>query len=247
MARLDALTRPLQVVHADNHVLLVGKPASQPTVPDESGDESVLDRARAWVKATYGKPGEVFLAVVHRLDRPVSGLLLFGRTSKGASRLSEALREHRVEKRYRAVVLGGPRDEAGTVEHWLAKDHARNRVSVVRAHTEGARPARTEWRVLERAVDRTLIELVPVTGRPHQLRVALASLGCPIVGDLRYGARDPLGDRSIALHARRLAFPHPVGGARCVGTLEPPPTFPWPGRWTPSQVTFELAADEEGA
>ena len=221
----------MNVLFADNHLLVVAKDAGFPTVPDASGDESLLDRARAWVRITYDKPGEAFLGVVHRLDRPVSGVVVLARTSKAARRLSEAFRAGRVRKVYWAAVAGAPARSSGELEQWLVKDHERNRVHVVEGPREGARLARTRWRVLARGPRSSLIELEPETGRPHQLRVALERLGCPILGDLRYGAERPLEDRSIALHARALAFPHPTRAVRCTAQIGPPPGFPWDDAW----------------
>jgi 23S rRNA pseudouridine1911/1915/1917 synthase len=212
----------LEVLHADNHVLVVNKPACLPCVPDSSEDESLLDRAKAWVKREYEKPGAVFLGVVHRLDRPVSGLVVFGRTSKGADRLSSQFRERRVEKIYWGIVAGCPASPAGEVEQWLRKDRGRNFVEVARGEGGGAQLARTSYRVLGREGGTALLELIPHTGRPHQLRVACASLGTPLLGDLKYGAAEALADRSIALHARRLAFDHPTRDERLDLVAEPP-------------------------
>jgi 23S rRNA pseudouridine1911/1915/1917 synthase len=200
----------LEVLHCDNHLLVVNKPAGMPAVPDESGDASLLDLARAWVEREFNKPGRAFLAVVHRLDRPVSGVLCFGRTSKGADRLSGQFRERTARKLYLGVVLGQPRGERGVVEHEIWKDRVKNRVEIVRAPREGSKQARTDWRVMEQRAGLSLLALEPHTGRPHQLRVACRSLGTPLVGDLKYGAREPLPDKSIALHARRLEVTHPT-------------------------------------
>ena len=161
----------LEVLLVDNHLLAVVKPASVPVVPDASGDESLLDRARAWVRREFEKPGEAFLGVVHRLDRPVSGLVLVARTSKAAARLSQQFRDHAVRKLYLAVSEGEVRGTAGGVEQWLLKDHDSNRVRVPPGPCEGARLARTDWRVLAVRSHRTLLELEPHTGRPHQLRL----------------------------------------------------------------------------
>jgi 23S rRNA pseudouridine1911/1915/1917 synthase len=220
----------LEVLHADNHLLAVAKPAGVPVVPDPSGDESLLEQAKAWVKRQHAKPGRVFLGVVHRLDRPVSGVVLFARTSKAAARLSEQFRDGRAAKLYLAVTEGIVRGEEGTLEQWLLKDERANRVRVVAPRHPGARLARTRWRVLERLPDGCLLELAPATGRPHQLRLAAAvGLGCPLLGDLKYGAARPLPDRSIALHALRLEVDHPTRGER-VGLTCPPPRAPW---WPP--------------
>lgn len=218
---------PLDVLHVDNHVLAVVKPAGMPTVPDESGDESLLDVAREWVRVEFDKPGNVFLGVVQRLDRPVSGVVVFARTSKGAARLTDRFRSRDVEKTYWAVGEAGGRDpgDEGTVRQWLAKDRARNVVSVVREGTDGAREAVTDWQRVD-AEAGTGFVFRPRTGRPHQLRVAAATLGAPLLGDLKYGADAPLPDRSVALHARRLAFRHPTRDER-VEVEAPPPDAPW--------------------
>ncbi len=204
------MTRELDVLYVDNHVLAVAKPAGLPVAPDASGDESLLDVARAWVAREFDKSGAVFLGLVHRLDRPVSGVVVFGRTSKGASRLSAAFRERTTAKHYWGVSARRPNAESGTLEQWLAKDEARNVVRVARAGEQGAREARTRWCVVEVRGDRCLLAFEPETGRPHQLRVAAATLGCPLLGDLKYGAREPLPDASVALHARALEVAHPT-------------------------------------
>ena len=221
----------LAILHVDNHLLAVVKPAGVPLVPDASGDESLFDRARDWVRTTYAKPGEAWLGVVHRLDRPVSGVVLFARTSKAARRLSAAFRAREVEKTYWGVGERMPPGEEGVLEHYLWKDREKNRVSVVERERAGAQLARTHWRVLARAGSgegaRVLLELLPVTGRGHQLRVAAAALGCPLLGDLKYGARAPLPDKSIALHARKLVVPHPTRPARMTFACDPPELAIW--------------------
>ena len=222
------MTAPaLEVLHCCNHVLCVAKPAGLPVVPDSSGDESLFDRAKAWVKAEFHKPGEVFLGVVHRLDRPVSGVVCFARTSKGAARLTACFREKTAEKTYVAVTTASLARKQGTVEHWLLKDTARNVVRVVGESVAGAKQARTEYRVLESRGGRDLVELRPITGRSHQLRVAMASLGAPLVGDLKYGAAEPLPDKSVALHARRLCVPHPTRDE----IIDVTATLPTPAVW----------------
>ncbi|MAW61828.1 MAG: RNA pseudouridine synthase [Planctomycetes bacterium] len=212
---------PPQVLHCDNHVLGVVKPAGMPIVPDASGDPSLLEWAKAWIKREYDKPGEVFLGVVHRLDRPVSGVVVFGRTSKGAQRLSAAWREGKVQKHYLArtdpPAAGRPGAQlevgaSGSIEQWLWKDRERNLVRVVPAQQDGAKQAISRYTVQGRAQDGgLLLVLEPVTGRSHQLRLACAvGLGAPIRGDLKYGAQQALPARRIDLHAARLRFPHPT-------------------------------------
>lgn len=206
------MSAALDVLHADNHLLVVEKPAGVPSVPDESGDESVLDRARAWLEVEGRKKGRAWIGVVHRLDRPVSGVLVFARTSKAAARLAAQWRERETEKTYWGVGDGRPASAEGELEEWLVKDERSNRVASVPPGREGARSARTRWKALETARGRTLYELHPLTGRPHQLRSCARALGTPLLGDLKYGAREPLPDASIALHALAVALRHPVRG-----------------------------------
>lgn len=217
----------LAVLHADNHLLAVEKLAGEPVVPDESGDLSLLERAKEWVKREHHKPGEVFLGVVQRLDRPVSGVVLFARTSKAASRLAEQFRSRAVRKLYFAVSERAPRGgEQGELEQWLLKDGDENTVAVVGEGTVGAQLAKTRWRVAGRADGLIHLELEPLTGRPHQLRVACAALGAPLLGDLKYGAREALSDRSIGLHAAELEVQHPTLRTRLLLRCSPPPR-PW--------------------
>lgn len=200
----------LEVLLADNHLLAVAKPAGMPVVPDESGDESLLERAKAWVKQEFSKPGEVFLGVVHRLDRPVSGVVLFARTSKAAARLSEQFRTGAARKLYWGAAARAPAQPEGELVQWLAKDEGRNVVVDVGHEARGSKRAVTRWRVAGERGGLVHLDLAPRTGRPHQLRVACATLGCPLLGDLKYGADRPLEDRSIALHAAELTIEHPT-------------------------------------
>jgi 23S rRNA pseudouridine1911/1915/1917 synthase len=217
----------LDVLHVDNHLLVVRKPSGLPTVPDASGDESLLDLGKAWIAREFSKPGAVYLGVVHRLDRPVSGVVCMARTSKAAGRLQPAFAERRVSKVYRGVAEAAPSEPAGELVQWLHKDRERNTVRVVREGHPDARRAVTRWRVLEERAGRCLVELEPCTGRSHQLRVAMASLGRPLLGDLRYGATAPLPDRSVALHALSLELDHPVGGEHLRFEAPPPTTSTW--------------------
>lgn len=201
--------KSLEVLLEDNHCLAVCKPAGLLTMGDDTGDESAADLARDYLKTKYSKPGNVFLGVVHRLDRPVSGTLLFARTSKAAARLSDQFRRGSINKTYVALVEGRLRTDSGELVDWVIKDRVRNHVSVTARTTPGARECRLNYRVLDFADGRSLVEVCPLTGRSHQIRVQLAGLGHPIVGDVKYGARDGLGQR-ILLHASRLTFQHPT-------------------------------------
>jgi 23S rRNA pseudouridine1911/1915/1917 synthase len=212
----------LDILYEDNHCLALNKPAGWPTTHFDGKDETVDRLAKSYLREKYKKPGNVFLGVVHRLDKPVSGVLLFARTSKAASRLSEQFREGVVEKTYWAIVenqraVGGrkPADipwltaDNGSLEDWLKKDEPRTRVEVVSRDTPEAKFARLLFTVRSRHQGLTWLELRPHTGRKHQLRVQLASRGSPIYGDEKYGSDQPFG-HAIALHAHSLTFLHPT-------------------------------------
>ncbi len=216
-----------RIIFEDSHLLVVDKPACIPTVPDESGDMSLLDMCRQYIKVTYKKPGNVFLAVIHRLDRPVSGVICFAKRSKAASRLSDQMRRGAIKKEYLAVVRGVPKGAAGTIENLLIKDRKRNLVSIATREMRGAKRAVTIWQSLESRHGLSLVRLLPRTGRPHQLRVHMASLGCPILGDLRYGPGPPLEDASIALHAAGLSLTHPTKKTELNFSSLPPGRYPW--------------------
>jgi 23S rRNA pseudouridine1911/1915/1917 synthase len=199
----------LDILYEDNHCIAVAKPAGALSAHYE-GREETLDRAvKAYLKGQYKKPGNVFLGVVHRLDRPVSGVLLFARTSKGAERLSRQFREGTIEKVYWAVVEGELDRTAGSLEDWLYKDEQARRVRVIAPLSPGAKQALLHYQ--RRAVHGglTLVEVRPQTGRTHQLRVQMAHHGYPIYGDAKYGSVHTFG-RAVGLHARALTFLHPV-------------------------------------
>lgn len=204
----------LDVLYEDNHCLAVNKPAGLPSQGDESGDSTLVDIAKDDLKRRYGKPGNVYLGLVHRLDRPTSGVVLLARTSKAAARLAEQFREGTIEKTYWAIVEGAPDADEGIWTDRLEKDRRANASRVLEEAEEGGKEARVEFRVLRRWPDAAKLELRPMTGRSHQLRVQLASRGLPILGDERYGARSRImaadGRTRIALHARSLRFRHPT-------------------------------------
>jgi 23S rRNA pseudouridine1911/1915/1917 synthase len=220
----------LDVLYEDNHLIAVNKPCGWPSA-HFGGDEETMDRVvKAYLKEKYAKSGNVFLGVVHRLDKPVSGVLMFARTSKGAARLSEQFRDNLVEKIYWAVVESTVRRlaPAGTLEDWLRKDPAAGIVEVVPPETDGARQALLHYVTKAEHNDLTFLEIRPQTGRTHQLRVQLASRGRPIYGDHKYGSRFSLG-AGIGLHARSLTFLHPVKKEPITLTAEVPKS--WRGRF----------------
>jgi 23S rRNA pseudouridine1911/1915/1917 synthase len=200
---------PLEILYEDNHCLGIAKPGGVPCAHFQ-GDEVTLDRTvKEYLKDKYKKPGKVFLGIVHRLDKPVSGVLLFARTSKAAARLCEQFREGTIEKVYWAIVEGPVPREAGSLEDWLRKNPDTHRVDVLEPHAPGARQALLHYQRRGMHGGLTWLEIRPQTGRTHQLRVQLAHHGHPIYGDARYGSVRTFG-AAIALHARSLTFLHPV-------------------------------------
>ncbi len=225
---------PLAILHEDNHLLGVLKPAGLLSQGDHTGDPSVVDVAKVYLKERYAKPGNVFLGLVHRLDRPVSGVMVLARTSKAASRLAAQFRDGTVDKRYLAIVRGRlplPRGELAA--HLAATGDTHGVTRAARSGFPGSRPALLRYRVLDQARDVTLIEIELLTGRRHQIRAQFALEGCPVRGDVKYGAA-ATADGQLALHAQRLEFAHPVGGKPVV--LQAPPPWCWP----PADTTAEL-------
>jgi len=195
------------IVFCDNHLLVAEKPAGWLTQPDDTGRDSLEVFAKAWVKREFSKPGEVFLHCIHRLDRPVSGLVLFARTSKALSRLNEASRAGEIQRKYLAEVEGIVAGKQGTLEHWLV--HGEHRAQVVKAGTKEAKKAVLHYRVEKILEHTTVVEIALETGRYHQIRAQFGAVGHPVVGDGRYGAKRS-GDEEIHLACVELEFVHPV-------------------------------------
>ncbi len=200
----------VQPLYEDNHLLIVNKPAGILIQGDSTGDKPLVEHCKDYIKKKYDKPGAVFLHPVHRLDRPVSGVIVFARTSKALERMNKIFATRKVQKTYWAIVKKRPPQQKGRLVSWLVKDTKRNVTTAYAEQVEGGQKAETDFRVLGKLNNHYLIEVEPLTGRPHQIRVHLAEMGCPIRGDLRYGFAKPNADKSINLHARRLYFEHPV-------------------------------------
>lgn len=202
--------KPYQIVFEDNHLLIVNKEPGVLVQGDSTGDASLVELLKDYLKEKYNKPGAVFLSPVHRLDRPVSGLVVFGRTSKALERMGEIFRKREVQKVYWAIVKNRPRQSHGRLVHYLLKDEAKNMTTAYDREVPGSQRAELTYRVLGEINKFYLLEVIPITGRPHQIRVQLASINSPIKGDVKYGYTKFNQDNSINLHARRLYFEHPV-------------------------------------
>lgn len=220
---------PLRIIFEDNHLLAVEKPAGLLAQADRSGEPTLLDAAREYLKEKYAKPGNVYLGPVHRLDRNVSGVVLLARTSKAASRLSAQFRLGQVTKTYLAVVAGCPPAGKGTLHAWLAA--AGDARGVTRAQADafdGARESLLHFEVLECRSGWSLVRVQPVTGRRHQIRAQFALAGWPLLGDVKYGCPRPLPEHRVALHALSLVVTHPVAATALRLVCEPPVDWPWP-------------------
>lgn len=200
------------VVYEDNHLLCVSKRPGEIVQGDKTGDEPMSEALKAWLKEKYNKPGNVYLGVIHRLDRPVGGLVLFAKTSKALSRMNELFRTGDVSKRYWAVVTARPPKHSDTLEQYLVRNESQNKSYVARqgTATPGAKLARLSYRLLASGEHYHLLEIELHTGRHHQIRCQLAALGCPIKGDLKYGAPRSNPGGSISLLSRQISFTHPV-------------------------------------
>jgi len=209
------------VLYEDNHLLIVNKPAGWLVQGDRTGDKTLADWGKEYLKKKYDKPGNVFLGVVHRLDRPVSGVVAMARTSKALARMNQIFKTRQVTKTYWALVQNPPPEPEATLVHWLVKDSAKNKATAFSTEKKNSKQAELSYRLLMQGNSPSprwkrgkngvyLLEVKPLTGRPHQIRVQLAAMGCPIVGDVKYGFSMPNSDASIGLHARKLSFIHPV-------------------------------------
>lgn len=200
----------MQPLYEDNHIIIVSKESGEIVQGDKTGDTPLSETVKAYIKEKYNKPGNVFLGVAHRLDRPVSGLVVFARTSKALVRLNDMFRTGEVHKTYWAVTRNEPPQPEGRLEHWLVRNERQNKSYAYDREVHGSKKAVLEYRRIGRSDNYSLLEVRLLTGRHHQIRCQLAAMGCPIRGDLKYGARRSNPDGSISLLARRVEFVHPV-------------------------------------
>ena len=194
----------LKILYEDNHLIAVYKPAGILVQEDKTGDPSLLDQVKYYLKNKYHKPGNVYLGLIHRLDRPVSGIILFAKTSKGASRLSEQFRNHEVEKIYHALVVGKPKKDKDTLVHFIDKDEKINKVSTSHSDEKGGLRAELFYETIKTNGKYSLLKIKLGTGRSHQIRAQLSAIGCPIVGDVKYGGEDT--GKQLLLMATSLKF-----------------------------------------
>jgi len=215
------------ILYEDNHLLVVNKAPGDICQGDKTGDEPLPEKLKAFLKQREEKPGKVFLGVVHRLDRPVSGVVVLAKTSKALERMNALVQDRDIEKTYWAIVAKAPEPTDGRLENWLVKDQAANKSRIVKPGTTGAKLAVLRY-ALRASLERYhLLEVQLETGRHHQIRVQLAAMGCAIRGDLKYGAKRSNEDASISLHAARLRFVHPVRKEPLIISAPPPPDPLW--------------------
>ena len=210
----------MEVVYEDNHIIIVNKQSGEIVQGDKTGDRPLSDIVKDYIKEKYQKPGAVFLGVVHRLDRPVSGLVVFARTSKALTRLNKMFAEGEVHKTYWALVKNAPQETEATLTHWLVRNEKQNKSYAYATEKPNAKKAILKYRLIGKSDNYSLLEVQLMTGRHHQIRCQLAAMGCPIKGDLKYGAPRSNPDGSISLLSRKMEFIHPVSKERI--TVEAP-------------------------
>lgn len=216
----------MNVLYEDNHIIVVEKIRNVASQGDGK-DKDMLDLIKEYIKVKYDKPGNVFLGLLHRLDRPVGGLMVFAKTSKAASRISDEIRRHELKKTYLAVLRGNLKQKAGRLEDYLLKDKKNNMVKVVKKDTKGSKHAILEYEVLGYEDGLTLVKVDLKTGRPHQIRVQFSNLGYPLYGDQRYGQNVNKVGQQIALWSHSLSFKHPIKKEIMDFELEPKDEYPW--------------------
>lgn len=200
----------VEIIFEDNHLLVVNKPSGMLSQKDRTGDDSIIEILKQYIKIKYNKPGDVFLGSVHRLDRPTSGVMVFARTSKALTRLTNSLKNKDFNKRYLAILEGYVSDSQGKLSHFLVKDNRLNIVKAYKNDIQGSKKAELEFKVLNRKNNMSLLDIILLTGRPHQIRTQLSKEYFPILGDKKYGSKKSFRNRSFYLHSYSLEFPHPT-------------------------------------
>lgn len=217
----------IPILYEDNHLLVVEKPVNVPVQEDSSGDKDLLSLLKADLKIRYQKPGNVFLGLVHRLDRPVGGVMVFAKTSKAASRLSDSIRKNQFGRGYLAVVRGTPKKDQARLENYLLKNSRENKVQTVPSHHKQGKKAVLEYQTIGKSDGLSLLSVKLHTGRSHQIRVQLSAIGCPLFGDQKYGQKVNRPGQQIALWANTLDFEHPTKKEWLRFESRPPKEYPW--------------------
>ena len=217
----------INVLYEDNHLLIVEKPVNIAVQEDASKDMDLLNMLKSYIKEKYNKPGDVYLGLVHRLDRPVGGVMVFARTSKAASRLSNELRKQQIYRKYKAIIRGTLPNKQGELVDYLYKDRKKNLVSVVSSKNKDGKKAILEYKVLSKKDNLSMLEVELKTGRSHQIRVQLANQGTPLYGDQKYGEDVNKHGQQIALWASSLSVKHPTKDEMITVESEPPKEYPW--------------------
>ncbi len=231
----------LDILYEDNHIIAVNKPAGMLVQGDSTGDKSLFDHAKEYLKVTYNKPGNVYLGLPHRIDRPVSGVVLLARTSKCAERLSKLFAKKDINKVYWAITQGIPEEKEGHLVDYLVKDRIKNKSKIAKESNPKAKKAELKYEWLESTNRYHLLEVTLLTGRHHQIRAQLSSIGCPIKGDLKYGARKTNGPNGIHLHARKISFIHPVSNEPIEIIANPPSDTLWEHFLSKAKERSEMA------
>lgn len=217
----------MEILYEDNHIIIVNKASGEIVQGDKTGDEPLSETLKRYIKERDNKPGNVFMGVVHRLDRPVSGVVVFAKTSKALARLNAMFATGEVHKTYWAVTRNRPKEHEATLTHWIKSTERNNKSYASLTPSEGAKEARLAYRLIASTDRYCLLEVRLMTGRKHQIRVQLSSIGCPVRGDLKYGDKRSNPDGSISLHARRICFVHPVSGKEIDVTAPVPDDNLW--------------------
>jgi 23S rRNA pseudouridine1911/1915/1917 synthase len=200
----------MNVLHEDNHIIIVNKASGEIVQGDKTGDTPLVETVRAYIKEKYNKPGNVFCGLTHRLDRPVSGVVIFAKTSKALERINNMLKNHEIKKTYWAIVKNTPKQASGTLVNYLVRNEKQNKSYAYNTEKPNSKRAELNYQIIGQSDRYTLLEVNLITGRHHQIRCQLAAMGCPIKGDLKYGFDRSNPDGSISLHARSVEFTHPV-------------------------------------
>jgi len=216
-----------RILYEDNHLIALNKLPSEIVQGDKTGDIPLSEHVKLYLKERYNKPGNVFLGVVHRLDRPVGGVVVFAKTGKALSRMNLLIKERKTEKKYWAIVKNRPPAESGTLTHYLVRNSNKNKSFVYDNPVENSKEARLSYKLLARSDSFYLLEVDLITGRHHQIRAQISAIGCPIKGDLKYGYPRSNPDASISLHARSFSFVHPVKKEKLIIVAPPPPGKLW--------------------